>query len=128
MERSGFLISITRAFPCEKNVKVFLSCWTLRAVNANGSNKARDQRLTADRLIRVCISHQSDYRITVCISHQSYHSIWISCTNHSVWVLFSCKWCHGIKGLCTKNDTTRTFGLIHLRSVMVCGIRKTLVD
>ena len=29
----------------------------------------------------------------VCISHQSYHSIWMSCTDHGVWVLFSSKWC-----------------------------------
>ena len=35
--------------------------------------------------------------------HQPYHSIWISCTNYSVRVLFSCKWCHGIRELCTKN-------------------------
>ena len=39
----------------------------------------------------VCISHQSGCRIRVCTSHQSYPSIWISCTNHSVWILFSCK-------------------------------------
>ena len=43
-------------------------------------------------------SHQSDRRIRVRISHQSYHSIWISCTNHSVWVLLSFKWCHEIRG------------------------------
>ena len=42
----------------------------------------------SDFRIRVCISHQSDFRIRICISQQSYHSIPISCTNHSVWVLF----------------------------------------
>ena len=45
----------------------------------------------SDCHIRVCISHQSGCRIRVCTSHQSYPSIWISCTNHSVWILFSCK-------------------------------------
>ena len=62
----------------------------------------------SNRRIRVCISHQSDCRIRVCISHQSYHSIRISCINYSVWVLFSCKWCHGIRGLCTKMTVTST--------------------
>ena len=42
--------------------------------------------------------------------HQSYHSIWISCTNHSVWELFSCKWCHGIRRLCTKSDINHKLG------------------
>ena len=42
----------------------------------------------SDFRIRVWISHQSDFRIRICISQQSYHSIPISCTNHSVWVLF----------------------------------------
>ena len=37
--------------------------------------------------------HQSQ-RLGVFISHQSYYSIWISCANHSVWVLFSCRRCH----------------------------------
>ena len=62
----------------------------------------------SNRRIRVCISHQSDCRIRVCTSHQSYHSIRISCINYSVWVLFSCKWCHGIRGLCTKMTVTST--------------------
>ena len=62
----------------------------------------------SNRCIRVCISHQSDCRMRVCISHQSYHSIRISCINYSVWVLFSCKWCHGIRGLCTKMTVTST--------------------
>ena len=26
-----------------------------------------------------------------------------------VWVLYSSKWCHGIRGLCTKNDINRKF-------------------
>ena len=42
----------------------------------------------SDIRIRVCISHQSDFRIRICISQQWYHSIPMSCTNHSVWVLF----------------------------------------
>ena len=41
----------------------------------------------------------------VCCLHQSYHSIQISCTNHSIWVLVSFKWCHGIRGLCTMTLT-----------------------
>ena len=49
----------------------------------------------SDCRIREGISHQSDCRTRVCISHQSYHRIWISCTNHSIWVLLSCKWDHG---------------------------------
>ena len=52
----------------------------------------------SDCHIWVCISHQSDCYIRVCILHQSYHSIWISCTNHSIWLLFSCKWWHGSQG------------------------------
>ena len=42
--------------------------------------------------------------------HQSYHSIWISCTNHNVWKLFSCKWCHGIRRLYTKSDINHKLG------------------
>ena len=72
----------------------------------------------SDRRIRVCISHQSDCRIRVCMSHQSYHSVCISCTNHSVWVLFSCKWCHGIRGLRTKNDINQK-SWAHLKSFMI---------
>ena len=66
----------------------------------------------------VCISDQSDCYIREYISHQSYHSTGISCTNHSIWVLFSCKWCHWIRGLCTKNDIKKKFWA-HLISVMV---------
>ena len=66
----------------------------------------------------VCISDQSDCYIRVYISHQSYHSTGISCTNHSIWVLFSCKWGHWIRGLCTKNDIKKKFWA-HLISVMV---------
>ena len=68
--------------------------------------------------IGVCILYQSDCHIRVYILHQSYHSIWISCTNHSIWVLLSCKWCHGIRGLCTKNDINQKFWA-HLMSVMI---------
>ena len=57
----------------------------------------------SDCCIRVYISYWSDFFIRLCILHQSYHSIWISCTNYSAWVLFSCKWCHGIRGLCSKS-------------------------
>ena len=74
----------------------------------------------SDRGIRVRISHQSDCRIRVCILHQSYHSIWISCTNHSVWVLFSCKWCHG-----SKNDINQKLWA-HLISVMVWSLARAL--
>ena len=56
----------------------------------------------SDYRIRVCISRQSDCRIRVCISLLSFHSIWLSCTNHNVWELFSCILCQGIRGLCTK--------------------------
>ena len=76
----------------------------------------------SDCCIKVCISHQSYiivfeylapitafghnflvifcYKITmfayrvVCCYHQSDCCIWISCTNHGIWVLFSHKWCH----------------------------------
>ena len=73
----------------------------------------------SDRCIRVCILHQSDFRIRVCISHQSYNSIWISCTNHSVWVLFSCKSdVMESGGLCTKNDVNQKFWA-HFISVMI---------
>ena len=74
----------------------------------------------SDLRIRVCIrllhknnwiTHQSDCRIRVCISHQSYQIIWISCTNHSVW------------GLYTKNDISWA----HLINVMVCGLHEGLV-
>ena len=58
--------------------------------------KKKEEIMWACRL--VLWSHQSDRRIRVRISHQSYHSIWISCTNHSVWVLLSFKWCHEIRG------------------------------
>ena len=58
------------------------------------------------------ISHQSDCHTRVCISHQSYHSIWLSCTNRSVWVLFSCNWYHGIRGWAQRTVLTRNFGLI----------------
>ena len=48
----------------------------------------------------VCIWHQSDCHIRVCILHQSCYSIWISCTNHSIWVLF----------FFLNNDVTETGG------------------
>ena len=63
----------------------------------------------SDCRIKVCISHQSDCCIMLCISHQSYRRNWISCTNHSVWILFSCKWSHRIWGPCTKNDVNQKF-------------------
>ena len=39
----------------------------------------------------------------------------------------SCKWCQGIRGLYTKYDINHKFGLM-LISVMVCGLRDSLVD
>ena len=72
----------------------------------------------SDCRIRVCIFHQSDCRIRVCISHQSNHSIWVSCINHSVQILFSCKLCHGIRGQCTKNDINQKFWA-YLINVMI---------
>ena len=66
----------------------------------------------------VCISHQSDCRIRVCIAHQSNHSIWVSCINHSVQILFSCKLCRGIRRLCTKNDIDQKFW-VYLINVMI---------
>ena len=77
----------------------------------------------SDRRIRACFSHQSNWRIRVCISHQWYHSIWISCTDNTVWVLFSCKWCHGIRGLCTKNDINQKFWA-QLISVMIVAFAR----
>ena len=65
----------------------------------------------------VCYLHQSDRRTRVCISHQSYHSIQMSCTNHSVWVLFSYKLCHGIRGPCTGNEVKQNIWT-YLISVM----------
>ena len=65
--------------------------------------------------------------IRVCILHQSYNSIWISCTNHSIWVLFTCEWCQGSMGLCTKNDINQIFWAC-LLSIMVCGLCKSLID
>ena len=42
--------------------------------------------------------------------------------------LCSRKWCHAcITGLCTKNDISHKFWA-HLISVMVCGLRKSLVN
>ena len=46
----------------------------------------------SDCHIGVCISQQSDCCLKVCVLHQSCHSIWISCTNHSISVLLSCKY------------------------------------
>ena len=66
----------------------------------------------SERRVRVCISHQSDHCIKVCISHQSECRIWISCTNHSVWVLCSSKWCNGSGGCAQRMTLTRNFGLI----------------
>ena len=74
-----------------------------------------------DCCIKVFILHQSDCHIRVCILHQSYYSIRISYTIHSIWVLFSCKLCHQIKGLYTKNGLNQKFWA-HLLSVMVCGL------
>ena len=53
--------------------------------------------------------------------HQSYYSIRISYTVHSIWVLFSCKLCHWIRGPCTKNGLNQKFWA-HLLSVMVGGL------
>ena len=75
-----------------------------------------------DCCIRVFILHQSDCHIRVCILHQSYYSIRISYTIHSIQVLlFSCKLCHQIRGLYTKNGLNQKFWA-HLLSVMVCGL------
>ena len=81
----------------------------------------------SDFHIRVCILHQSNCLIRVCISHQSYYSIWISYANYSFWVLFLRKWCHWIRGLYTKNDIIQKFW-VHLISIMVCDLRKSLLD
>ena len=75
----------------------------------------------SDCCIRVFILHQSDCHIRVCILHQSYYSIRISYTVHSIWVLFSCKLCHWIRGPCTKNGLNQKFWA-HLLSVMVFGL------
>ena len=72
-------------------------------------------------------SHQPDCRVRVCIWHQLHRSILISCTNHSVWEFFSRTWCYGIRRPCTKNDITQKYWT-HLISVMVFGLRKSLVD
>ena len=68
-----------------------------------------------------CLLHQSDCLVRVCILHQSYYSIRISYTIYSIWVLFSCKLCHQIRGLCTKDGLNQKFWA-HLLSVMVCGL------
>ena len=81
----------------------------------------------SDFHIRVCILHQSNCLIRVCISHQSYYSIWISYANYSIWVLFLRKWCHWIRGQYTKNDIIQKFW-VHLISIMVCGLRESLLD
>ena len=75
----------------------------------------------SDCCIRVFILHQSDCHIRVCILHQSYYSIRISYIVHSIWVLFSCKLCHWIRGPCTKNGLNQKFWA-HLLSVMVFGL------
>ena len=75
----------------------------------------------SDCCIRVFILHQSDCHIRVCILHQSYYSIRISYTVHNIWVLFSCKLCHWIRGPCTKNGLNQKFWA-HLLSVMVFGL------
>ena len=38
------------------------------------------------------------------VSRTNYITAFGSCTNHSVWVLYSCKLCHGFRGPCTEND------------------------
>ena len=68
-----------------------------------------------------CLLHQSDCLVRVCILHQSYYSIRISYTIYSIWVLFSCKLCHQIRGLCTKDGLNQKFWA-HLLSVLVCGL------
>ena len=75
----------------------------------------------SDCCIRAFILHQWDCHLRVCILHQSYYSIRISYTIHSICVLFSCKLCHQIRGLCTKNGLHHKFWA-HLLSVMVCGL------
>ena len=61
----------------------------------------------SDYHIQVCILQQSDYHIQVCILQQSDCHIRVCIlqqsdryirTNQRVWVLFSCKWCNGIRG------------------------------
>ena len=59
----------------------------------------------------------------VCCLHQSYHSIQISCTNHSIWVLVSFKWCHGIRGLC--NDINQKIWA-YLISIMIEAFARAL--
>ena len=79
----------------------------------------------SDCCIRVYISYWSDFFIRLCILHQSYHSIWISCTNYSAWVLFSCKWCHGIRGLCSKSGIDHKF-CAYVISVMIVAFARAL--
>ena len=79
----------------------------------------------SDCCIRVYISYWSDFFIRLCILHQSYHSIWILCTNYSAWVLFSCKWCHGIRGLCSKSGIDHKF-CAYVISVMIVAFARAL--
>ena len=79
----------------------------------------------SDCCIRVYISYRSDFFIWLCILHQSYHSIWISCTNYSAWVLFSCKWCHGIRGLCSKSGIDHKF-CAYVINVMIVAFARAL--
>ena len=48
-----------------------------------------------------CVSRTNQIAALECVSSTNHISIWISYTNHSVWVLFSCKCCHTIRGPCT---------------------------
>ena len=76
----------------------------------------------SDRRIRVCMLHLSDCRIRVCISHQSHHSIWISCTNHNVWVLFLVNDVMESGG-CVQRITSTKFWA-HLISVMIAAFAR----
>ena len=81
----------------------------------------------------VCCSHQSDRLGYVSRTNQIAALGYVSRTNHIIafeypapitafGYFFSCKWCHR-----SKNDISQKFWA-HLVSVMVCGLRESLVD
>ena len=85
----------------------------------------------------ICCSHWSDRRIRVCLTPtrlphqgiylaQSHYSTWISCRNHSVWILFLVHDVMESGGHAQRMTLTRKFGLIWC--VMICGFRKNPVD
>ena len=132
-EREDIIISAWKPlyFACEimqnNDVQwnINLQPWKMKILrNFHFANKG-PCRIVSENWIGLVLINNSmlAYRV-VCCSHQSDRLGYVSRTNQiaALGYVLSCKWCHR-----SKNDISQKFWA-HLVSVMVCGLRESLVD